>query len=129
MYAKSQEIGCGEVKNWGVSDALLNNDRGRIVETMKRQLRSRVLKSKDQKEHVTFGIFCYGCTIKLYLMTFDNQAEISYQVYELIKSNAPSSPITYTSMEETLECLLSFKVNTFLLNDWHDIYNIKIFVK
>jgi hypothetical protein len=72
------------------------------------------MKCKDQKELVTFGIFCNGYDIELYTMAFDHKAEQPYQLYKIQTLTAPSSLRTYTNMEETLENLKSFKLRKYL---------------
>lgn len=68
------------------------------------------MKSKDQKELVTFGMVFNGFDIELYLMTFDVEGTPPYQFYEIDTLKLPSSPVSYTSIEETIENPLSFKV-------------------
>lgn len=82
FYANDQEIGCGEVKVCNDNPSLLDNDRARIAKTLKRQLHVRIMKCKDQKHMVTFGMFCDGHEIELYIMSFNEKAEQTYQLYK-----------------------------------------------
>ncbi|KAI9468468.1 MAG: hypothetical protein EXX96DRAFT_590738 [Benjaminiella poitrasii] len=109
FYANDQEIGCGEVKVYNDNYSLLDNDRARIAETMKRQLHVRIMNCKEQKEMMTFGMFCNVYDIELYIMTFDDKVKQPYQFYKIRTLTVPSSRHTYTNMEETLEYLKSFK--------------------
>lgn len=60
LYYQQQEVvmevGCGEVKKPGVSKALLNEDKMRALEIIKRQLHLRLYRAKKEYEAVTFGI-------------------------------------------------------------------------
>lgn len=106
-----QEIGCGEIKPPGTSESLVETDRARIAEIMKRQLHVRMMKSKDIKEHITFGIIFDGFNVELYSLTFNTIDCFPYKFNQLEKLKLPSSPELYNNMEETLEYLLGFKVN------------------
>lgn len=57
------EVGCGEVKKPGVSQALLNEDKMRVLEVMKRQLHLRLCRAKKEYEAMTFGILVQGKVI------------------------------------------------------------------
>lgn len=50
-----------------------------------------------------------GFNIELYVMAFDFE-NTSCQFYEIEKLKLPSSPKLYTTIEETIENLASFKV-------------------
>ncbi|KAG2206149.1 hypothetical protein INT47_003798 [Mucor saturninus] len=54
------EVCCGEVKKPGVSQALFNEDKMRVLEVMKRQLHLRLFHAKKKYEAVTFGILVQG---------------------------------------------------------------------
>ena len=58
------EVGCGEVKKPGVSQALLNEDKMRVLEVMKRLLYLRLYRAKKEYEAVTFGILAQGKVIE-----------------------------------------------------------------
>ncbi|KAI8977371.1 hypothetical protein BDF20DRAFT_563048 [Mycotypha africana] len=58
------EVGCGEVKKSGVSEALLNEVKMRVLEVMKRQLHLRLYHAKKEYEAVTFGILVQGKVIE-----------------------------------------------------------------
>ncbi|KAI9028825.1 hypothetical protein CLU79DRAFT_514073 [Phycomyces nitens] len=109
ILASGQEIGCGEIKPMGTTPQLINEDRARTVETLKRQIHGRILKSKNQKEFMTFGLIFNGFDIELYLMVFEIEGTEHYQFYKVDTLKLPSSPETYTSVEETVENLLIFK--------------------
>lgn len=65
--------------------------------------------SKSEKEIITFGIFCIGDTIELYIMSFDSKAEVPYQLYKIQSLELPTSPFTYAHMEESLKYLKEFQ--------------------
>ncbi|CAO3700154.1 unnamed protein product [Rhizopus stolonifer] len=111
MYeADCTEIGCGEVKVGNVTHSLLENDRARIIETMKRQMHVRIFKSKGIKEIKTFGIFCNNYDIELYVLYFvDSHDQEPYNVQHLQTLKLPTTKDTYTFMGETLEYILGFK--------------------
>lgn len=112
LYYDGKRIGCSEVKkDHNIHFKLLESDRARIAETMKRQLRVRIMASKSEKEMITFGIFCSGHTIELYIMSFNSKAEVPYQLYKIQTLKIPTSLSTYTHIEESLEYLKSFKVS------------------
>lgn len=110
MVANGQEVGCGEIKPPGTTSHLVEEDRARTAEILKRQLHVRIMESKDPKEFVTFGVVFNGFNIELYIMAFDFENTPSYQFYETEKLKLPSSPELYTNIEETIENLASFKV-------------------
>ncbi|KAI9020150.1 hypothetical protein CLU79DRAFT_690578, partial [Phycomyces nitens] len=60
LVANGQEVGCGEIKFPGTTSQLSEEDRARIAEMLKRQLHVRIMKSKDPKEFVTFGMVFNG---------------------------------------------------------------------
>ncbi|KAI7892147.1 uncharacterized protein EV154DRAFT_562578 [Mucor mucedo] len=60
------EVGCGEVKKPGVSQALLNEDKMRVLEVMKRQLHLRLFHAKKG----TY-LFYKGTTVILLKMQID----------------------------------------------------------
>lgn len=105
-----QEVGCGEIKPPDTTPQLVEEDRARTAETLKRQLHVRIMKSKDPKEFVTFGVVFNGFSIELYVMAFEYKKKPPYQFYEVEKLKLPSSPDLYTNMEETLENFTGFKV-------------------
>lgn len=90
------------------ADSNLEEVRARICETMKKQLHLRIKNAKDVKEFVSFGLFFCKKQIELYSMKFTT-AE-GYHVYLLETIVLPTFSDTYTSLEETIEVLLSFKV-------------------
>ncbi|KAI8877160.1 hypothetical protein K501DRAFT_337607 [Backusella circina FSU 941] len=107
IYDKYQELGCGEVKIGGTSTKLLEEDRARLGETMKRQLHHRIHHAKSPHEFSTFGIFIYGTNIELFRCYFTNEKEYHFTLLKTII--LPTERTTYNSMEETLEFLISFK--------------------
>ncbi|KAI8085963.1 uncharacterized protein B0P05DRAFT_28991 [Gilbertella persicaria] len=111
IMANGLEVGCGEVKTANTSFYLLEEDRARMAETLKRQLHVRMMKSKKTKEFVSFGILFDGFKIELYTMTFEAEKTPPYQLYEAEKLTLPSSPETYVHFEETIEHLISFKTS------------------
>lgn len=88
----------------------MEEDRARTAEILKRQLHVRIMKSKDPKEFVTFGVVFNGYNIEMYVTAFDPQNTPPYQFYEIEKVKLPSSPDLYINIEETIENLASFKV-------------------
>ncbi|KAI8887133.1 hypothetical protein K501DRAFT_176195, partial [Backusella circina FSU 941] len=106
-----QEVGCGETKPPGTNSQLVEEDRARTAEILKRQLYVRIMKSKDPKEFVTFGVVFNGFNIELYVMAFNFENTPPYQFYEIEKLKLPSSPELYTNIEEIIENLASFKTS------------------
>jgi hypothetical protein len=105
---EGRELGCGEIKPIGTPIALLEEDRARLAETMKRQLNVRIMKAKSIKEFQTFGFFIYGFEIELYVMRFDE--ENGYQLYLSQNITLPTTSSSYSNMDITLGLLLAFKV-------------------
>lgn len=110
LIANDQEIGCGEIKPPGATSQSIEEDRARTSESMKRQLHTRILKSKDTKEFMTFGLVFSGLDIELYVMVFDTEKSPVYNLYEVENVKLPTTLEHYMNIEETLEYLLSFKV-------------------
>ncbi|RCH82235.1 hypothetical protein CU098_007197 [Rhizopus stolonifer] len=71
LVANGQEVGCGEIKPPGTTSQLVEEDRARTSELLKRQLHVRFMKSKDPKQFVTFDAVFNGFNIELYVMAFD----------------------------------------------------------
>lgn len=89
---------------------------------LKRQLHVRIMKSKDPKEFVTFGVVFNGFNIELYVMAFDSENTPPYQFHEIEKLKLPSSPESYTNIEETIGYLTSFKVKCSIYI-WQEMYD------
>lgn len=104
------EVGCGEIKPPDTASQLVEEDRARTAETLKRQLHVRITKSKKTKEFKTFGVVFNGFEIELYMMVFDPENPNPYNFYMIESLKLPSSPQLYTNVEETIEDLLCFKV-------------------
>lgn len=62
IYAKFQEIGCGEIKANHAEEKLQEEDRVRLGEHLKRQLHRRIKEAKSERE---FHIFCIFISDKL----------------------------------------------------------------
>ncbi|KAI8997734.1 hypothetical protein BDB01DRAFT_864610 [Pilobolus umbonatus] len=84
VYSNHQELGCGEIKVNGVGERLQEEDRARLGERLKNQLHHQIKAAKSREEFYVFGVF------------------ITDNIMELYRS-------TYTSIEESLEILFSFK--------------------
>jgi hypothetical protein len=111
LIANGKEVGCGEIKPPGTTSQLAEEDWAKTAKILKRQLHVRVMKSKDPKEFVTFGVVFNGFNIELYVMVFDfENTPPPYQFYEIEKLKLPSSLKLYIIIEETIENLTSFKV-------------------
>lgn len=108
FYDGVNEIGCGKIKFNSVDKRLLEEDRARLGETLKRQLHRRIKNAKSEKEFQTFGAFIEGPHVELYKSTFSRQE--GYEFILLCKIAFPTEKSTYTFMEESLEILYSFKV-------------------
>lgn len=106
--SKGQEIGCGEIKTKGTSLSLLEEDRARIAEIMKRQLHVRIMKAKSEKEFITFGIFIYDIRMDVYVMRFSKKS--GYQLYLLQTITLPTTPTSYSNIDISLAFLLAYKV-------------------
>jgi hypothetical protein len=108
IYDTYQELGCGEVKVGNVCPKLLEEDRARLGESMKKQLHNRIFRAKNESEFKTFGLFIHNTTIEMYTCKFTNNKEF---VFVLLKSiTLPTLKTSYTTMEETSEIMMSFKV-------------------
>lgn len=83
---------------------VVEKDRARAAELLKTWLHVLVMKSKDLKEFVSFGIAFDGFDIELYVTAFDLENNRPYQFYE-IKHLKLSLPHNYTP---TLKKLSSF---------------------
>ncbi|KAI9262506.1 hypothetical protein EDC94DRAFT_95841 [Helicostylum pulchrum] len=83
----------------------------RTAEMLKRQLHGRTIKSKYEKEFVTFGIVFNGFDIEFYVMAFGVEGTPHYQFYQINTLKIPSSPTSYTNIEESIEIFLSFKTS------------------
>ena len=124
------EVGCGEVKKPSVSQALLNEDKMRVLEVMKRQLYLHLYRTKKEYETVTFGIlvqgkvmkkqqcwmsclsclFYKGTTVILLKMQMDLENGV-YMYHEQQPFTLPTTHHTHAHMEIALEIITKFKVN------------------
>ncbi|CEP09504.1 hypothetical protein [Parasitella parasitica] len=107
LYDTYQELGCGEVKVGNVCAKLLDEDRARLGEMLKKQLHDRIFHAKTQNEFKTFGFFIYNSTIEIYTCEFTNNKEYVFVLLRLI--TLPTLKTSYTAMEEALEIMMSFK--------------------
>ncbi|KAI8877740.1 hypothetical protein K501DRAFT_197552 [Backusella circina FSU 941] len=104
------EVGCGEVKRPGVSEALLNEDKMRVLEVMKRQLHLRLFHAKKEYEAVTFGILVQGTTVILLRMQMDLENGV-YMYHEECPFALPTTYHTHAHMDIALEVISKFRVN------------------
>ncbi|KAI8348669.1 hypothetical protein BD560DRAFT_410674 [Blakeslea trispora] len=109
------EVGCGEVKKSGVSQALLDQDKMRVLEVMKRQLHLRLCRAKKEYEAVTFGILVQGTTVILLKMQMDLESGV-YMYHEEYPFTLPTTYHTHTQMDIALETISNFKVS--ICNDF-----------
>jgi hypothetical protein len=109
LYDTYQELGCGEVKVRNICAKLLEEDRTRLGEMLKKQLHDRIFHAKTQNEFKTFGFFIYNTTVEIYTCEFTNNKEY---LFVLLRSlTLPTFKTSYTAaMEEALEIMMSFKV-------------------
>ncbi|GAA5810427.1 hypothetical protein MFLAVUS_003848 [Mucor flavus] len=105
--ARHQEVGCGEIKVNEASKKLQEEDRARLGERLKRQLHSRIRQAKSTREFFVFGVFISGPKMELYRSSFSK--ENGYDFVLLSNITLPTTDTTYTSLEESLEVLFSFK--------------------
>lgn len=108
LYNTYQELGCGEVKVGNVNDKMLEEDRDRLGEMLKKQLHDRIFHAKTKNEFKSFGFFIYNSTIEIYTCEFTINKEYAFVLLRSIILSTLKT--TYTAMEETLETLMSFKV-------------------
>ncbi|KAG2206123.1 hypothetical protein INT47_003772 [Mucor saturninus] len=106
------EVGCGEVKKPGVSQALLKEDKMRVLEVMKRQLHLRLFHAKKKYEAVTFGILVQGTNVILLKMEMDLEDGV-YMYHEEYPFTIPTTYDTHTHMAIALEAINSFKDQMF----------------
>ncbi|KAI8083968.1 uncharacterized protein B0P05DRAFT_570386 [Gilbertella persicaria] len=104
------EIGCGEVKKPGVSQALLDEDKMRVLEVMKRQLHLRLCRARKEYEAVSFGVLIQGTKIILLKMKLDIDKGL-YMYYEQQPFILPTTNDTYAHMEIALEVITKFKTH------------------
>ncbi|KAG0754843.1 hypothetical protein G6F29_012264 [Rhizopus arrhizus] len=107
IHTSHQEVGCGEIKVNEASKKLQEEDRARLGERLKRQLHSRILQAKSTREFFVFGVFISGPKMELYRSSFSK--ENGYDFVLLSNITLPTTDTTYTSLEESLEVLFSFK--------------------
>jgi hypothetical protein len=108
IHTSHQEVGCGEIKGNEASKKLQEEDGARLGERLKRQLYSRIRRAKSTREFFVFGGFISGPNMKLYRSSFS--FENGYDFVLLSNITLPTTDTTYTSLEESLEVLFSFKV-------------------
>ncbi|KAI8051807.1 hypothetical protein BDF21DRAFT_177271 [Thamnidium elegans] len=87
------EVGCGEIKKPGASQALLDEDKMRVLEVMKQQLHLRLRRAKKEYEAVTFGVLVQGTTVILLTMKW-----ILKMAYTYIMSNNHSPCLLHISL-------------------------------
>ncbi|KAG1447006.1 hypothetical protein G6F56_009395 [Rhizopus delemar] len=105
------EVGCGEVKKPGVSQALLDEDKMRVLEMMKRQLHLRLCRAKKEYEAVTFGVLVQNTTVVLLRMQMD-LANGVYMYQEEQPFILPTTYHTHAHMDVALEVIIKFKVSS-----------------
>lgn len=98
----------------------------RTAEMLKRQLHGRTIKSKYEKEFVTFGIVFNGFDIEFYVMAFGVEGTPHYQFYQINTLKIPSSPTSYTNIEESIEIFLSFKVKCSIYTGQSNVWLILV---
>ncbi|KAI8059806.1 hypothetical protein BDF21DRAFT_142250 [Thamnidium elegans] len=107
IYSNHQELGCGEIKVNGVGERLQEEGRARLGERLKKQLHRRIKEAKSRRELYVFGVFITDNIMELYRSSFSK--ENGYDLVLLSKIMLPTLGSTYTSIEESLEVLFSFK--------------------
>ncbi|KAL4212969.1 hypothetical protein AB4K20DRAFT_1965905 [Rhizopus microsporus] len=107
IYSNHQELGYGEIKVNGVGERLQEEDRARLGERLKKQLHHRIKEAKSSREFYVFGVFITDNIMELYRSSFSK--ENGYNLVLLSKIMLPTLGSTYTSIEESLEILFSFK--------------------
>ncbi|KAI8891228.1 hypothetical protein K501DRAFT_166721, partial [Backusella circina FSU 941] len=86
---------------------LNKEDRARLGESLKKQMHYRIKQAKSTKEFYVFGIFVVDDIIELYCSSFSKEKGYSFVL--LKKIVLPTLMTSYTSLEESLEILFSFK--------------------
>ncbi|KAG2230843.1 hypothetical protein INT48_003996 [Thamnidium elegans] len=123
------EVGCGEIKKPGASQALLDEDKMRVLEVMKRQLHLRLRRAKKEYEAVTFGVLAQGTTVILLTMKMDLEDGV-YIYHEQQPFTLPTTYLTHSHMDTSLEVIVKFKdqmLNSLLRvedNDCKSIWNL-----
>ncbi|KAG2212590.1 hypothetical protein INT47_000566, partial [Mucor saturninus] len=107
IHTSHQEVGCGEIKVNEASKKLQEEDRDRLGERLKRQLHSRIRQAKSTREFFVFGVFISGPKMELYRSSFSKENGCDFVLLSNI--TLPTADTTYTSLEESLEVLFSFK--------------------
>ncbi|KAF9363147.1 hypothetical protein BGX34_004766 [Mortierella sp. NVP85] len=73
-------VGCGEIKPFHTSKALIDEDRARLPEFMKRILHERVVGAQTEDEFAVFGFLVSGGEVEISLMRLID-GEYLYKVY------------------------------------------------
>ncbi|KAI7863754.1 hypothetical protein BDF14DRAFT_1733375 [Spinellus fusiger] len=107
IHDSNQELGCGEIKVSSADERLQEEDRARLGETLKRQLHHRIKQARSQREFFVFGMFVTSNSMELYRSSFS--MENGYSLFLQSKIMLLTLQSTYTSLEESLEILFSFK--------------------
>ncbi|KAL9536643.1 hypothetical protein MBANPS3_012489 [Mucor bainieri] len=100
------EIGTGEVKPPNTAIELIDIDRSRIAESLKKQLHRRLYTARSPKELCTFGILVYGNKLELTMMNLT--ASGSYDYRKVHDANLSTTFDDYAFINETLEIVCSF---------------------
>lgn len=78
------EIGTIEITIVDAVDSLVEEDKYRIAESLKKQLHKRLLHARQEKELITFGAMFYENKFEFSIMEFTENAKYDYTVYESI---------------------------------------------
>lgn len=100
-----EEIGFGEIEPLNTPLDVLEEDRCRIAENLKKQLHRRMKGAVNVTELQTFGILVYGETVELSIMKFED-GRYKYCIFKTLV--IPTTPNTYKHMEQSLSFLLGF---------------------
>ncbi|KAI9344106.1 hypothetical protein BD770DRAFT_295884, partial [Pilaira anomala] len=86
-------VGCGEIKPLNTPAKVIEEDLCRMAEFLKKKLHQRMIDAVKVSELQTFGILV-------------NEKEYKYCIIKTLV--LPTTPSTYTHMQETLAYLLGF---------------------
>lgn len=79
------QLACGEIKKMGASQELLNEDKMRVLEIVKRQLHVRLKYSQIHHKIVSFGILVQGrASSKLAILSF-YMTNVFYLIWIFLK--------------------------------------------
>lgn len=98
-------VGCGEIKPLNTPAKVIEEDRCRMAEFLKKKLHQRMIDAVEVSELQTFGVLVNGDIIELSVMKFEEK-EYKYCIIKILA--LPTTPSTYTHMQDSISYLLGF---------------------